>query len=458
MPSQQKKQYPKALVIVGVVATLSIVAVFMMIQNGDIVFLQIVGKLIAETWWIILPIPVWKVFYMVWGEYSGVTWAIKIKKVVLEVIPPSDIEKSPKIMEQVFNGLHTWAGPNKFETYCGWKPGQDKYSFEIVSTEGRLHFYIKCPAASRNNVESQIYAQYPDAEIYEVEDYVFNVPRNLPNPDWDLWGSSLKLVHRDELPIRTYNKFVEDITGKMIDPLASMTEVLSSLGAGQHGWFQIVASPLLETIWHPPSYEYIQELCGKKKITKKKSFFNYLGEIGVIPGNVLRGLMAQDLAGPAESSEETTEEFNINRLSPDEQDKVKAIYENISKPGFKTTMRYIYMGRKESFNKAQGVAGVMGAIKQFSDTNLNALMPDPKSKTFANYYYTDYRMSYRQRRILQDYRDRSFATGKFVFNTEELATIFHFPDMSVKAPNLVRIEAKKGEAPLNLPIEFEPSR
>jgi len=59
---------------------------------------------------------------------------------------------------------------------------------------------------------------------------------------------------------------------------------------------------------------------------------------------------------------------------------------------------------------------------------------------------------------LQDYRDRSFATGKFVFNSEELATVFHFPDMSVKAPNLIRIEAKKGEAPPNLPIEFEPSR
>lgn len=458
MSFQQKKQYPKALVVAGVIAVLATVAVFMMIQNGDIVFLQTAGKLLAETWWIILPIPVWKVFFMVWGEYSYVVWAIKIKKVVLEIVPPSDIEKSPKIMEQVFNGLHTWGGPNLFEIYCGWKPGQDKYSFEIVSTEGRLHFYVKCPAASRNNVESQIYAQYPDAEIYEVDDYVYNVPRNLPNPDWDLWGSSMTLVKRDALPIRTYNKFVEDITGKMIDPLASLTEVLSSLGAGQHGWFQVVFSPQLETNWHPGSEGYIHELCGKKKEKKKKSFFNYLGEIGVIPANIFRGLLAQDLVGPAESGEETIEEFNINRLSPDEQEKVKAIYENISKPGFNTTIRYIYMGKKESFNKAQGVAGVMGAIKQFADVNLNALYPDPKSKTFANYYYTDYRMSYRQRKILQDYRDRTHAIGKFIFNTEELATVFHFPDMSVKAPNLIRIEAKKGEAPANLPIEFEASK
>ena len=458
MPTKKAKKYTIPLILIGLIAGLMAAVVFLMWRNGDIVFLKIVGRLIAETWWIILPIPMWKIFMMTWEEYTETKYLLGIKKVLLEVIPPSDVEKSPKIMEQVFSGLHTWSGPNLFEQYCGWRPKQDKFSFEIVSTEGRVHFYIRCPLASRDNVESQIYAQYPDAEIYEVEDYTNKIPMNIPNPEWDLWGSVLHLVNRNELPIRTHRDFLEDVTGKMIDPLASMTEVMSTVGMGQHIWFQVVFSPIKESMWHPKCVDYIEEIIGRKKPEKKgNKFFNYLGELAVIPGNIFRGLFAQELNAPEDSStEEIEEDFNMNRLSPADQERVKAIYHNISKVGFATVLRLVYVGKREYFNKALGVAGMMGAMKQFSDPNLNAIRPDPQSKTFANYHFTDARLAWRQRRVLYDYRDRNFNMNTFVFNTEELATIFHFPDMSAKAPSLTRIEAKKGEAPPDLPIEFEP--
>ena len=41
---------------------------------------------------------------------------------------------------------------------------------------------------------------------------------------------------------------------------------------------------------------------------------------------------------------------------------------------------------------------------------------------------------------------------KYVLNTEELATIYHLPDMGVRAPLLPRVEAKRGEPPVGLPI------
>ena len=45
-------------------------------------------------------------------------------------------------------------------------------------------------------------------------------------------------------------------------------------------------------------------------------------------------------------------------------------------------------------------------------------------------------------------------TGLFVLNTEELASIYHFPSRAVApAPTVPRVEAKKGEAPPELPIE-----
>ena len=45
------------------------------------------------------------------------------------------------------------------------------------------------------------------------------------------------------------------------------------------------------------------------------------------------------------------------------------------------------------------------------------------------------------------------AKPTFVFNTEELATIFHFPTIDVKTPMMPRVEAKRGVAPSNLPTE-----
>ena len=44
--------------------------------------------------------------------------------------------------------------------------------------------------------------------------------------------------------------------------------------------------------------------------------------------------------------------------------------------------------------------------------------------------------------------------GTFVLNTEELATMFHFPGKQyASAPFIKRIEAKTGEAPPGLPTE-----
>ena len=186
--------------------------------------------------------------------------------------------------------------------------------------------------------------------------------------------------------------------------------------------------PPNEVSWQPDSQIFIDKLIGKVSPNSKGGsnfIINLFKEIGVLFGNVFRGLFGTDLVVPEGSAEEVKEEFNINKLTPGEQDQVKAIYDNMSKVAFKTSIRMVYLGRRENFNKALGVAGVMGALKQFSDVNLNALYPDPRSKTFANYYFTEPRLNYRQRKVVQDYRFRSSSLGTFIFNTEELG--FHFP-------------------------------
>lgn len=445
-----KNQYKKFLIIGLSIVLLGVAAAFFF-RSGDYVILGKMWVIISNLWWLIFPVPMWMIFKEAWTEYAEFRFIIKQNSILLEIKPPAETEKSPKIMEQVFASLYTWSTPNRLEIHCGWRPLQDKFSFELASLEGDIHFYVRCPSAIRNPVEAHIYAQYPDAEIFEVEDYTKNFPKNLPNKDWDIWGSSLKLKKADAFPIRTYTNFKEDITGKMIDPLASITEAFGSLKKGQNSWFQINFTPAADNAWRPDAEAELDKIIGRSVAKNKRGLYSFFAGVEELIGNVRRGIMAKELEFGSQEEDEN-KEFNINSLPPGEQEQLKAIEENISKVGFMTSMRFVHVGKREVFSKAEGVAGFLGPMNQFADVSLNSIVPDNRTKTFANYYFTEPRLAYRQRKIVQDYRDRSFVGTHFYFNTEELATVFHLPDMSVTAPTIQRIEAKKGQAPDNLPV------
>jgi len=59
--------------------------------------------------------------------------------------------------------------------------------------------------------------------------------------------------------------------------------------------------------------------------------------------------------------------------------------------------------------------------------------------------------------MLSAYQKRSYfypphIGQSFVLNIEELATVFHFPGRVAETPTFGRIEAKKSQPPINLPI------
>ena len=81
------------------------------------------------------------------------------------------------------------------------------FSFEIVSIDGYIQFIIRTEKKFRDLVESAIYAQYPEAEITEVDDYTKGFPDTFPNDTHDLWGTEWTLVEDNEYPIRTYQDF-----------------------------------------------------------------------------------------------------------------------------------------------------------------------------------------------------------------------------------------------------------
>jgi hypothetical protein len=402
----------------------------------------------ANTWFLVLPVGFYYLFKLIWMDKVQIAFLCSIDYSLLEIIPPRDIERSPKPMESFFAGL---TGVLKtFNTKEEFLKGMltYKFSLELVSDGGAVHIYIRTPKMFRNLVEANLYAQYPTVEILESPDYVNEVPKIIPNKDWDLWGTDLQLVKPDAYPIKTYKKFEEEITGTMIDPLSAVIEVMGKVGPNQKIWFQYVIIPEKET-WANTGQEVVQQLAGRSK-KHKGVFSNIWNDIVDVLSNLSKGLLGGEFSfsGGEEKKEESPLEF---RLTPGEKEVLKALEENIGKPVFKVKMRFIYLGLKEYFDKSMSSAFV-GAIKQFNDNNLNAFKPHDETKTYANYFMVEHRIKYRKRRIFKRFIDRDPTGLKFVLSTEELATVFHLPDISVMAPHITRVDAKKSGAPTNLPI------
>lgn len=407
------------------------------------------GKAFSYTWFIILPPFFYFAFKALWMDHVSRKYWGSVEKILLEIIPPQNIEKSPKLMESFFNGLHgvDTTIPNNEKYIKGrfieW------FSLELVGDSGEIHFYIRAPRSDKSIIEANIYAQYPDAQVIEVDDYVDKVPRIVPSKHWEIWGADAKLTGDDPLPIKTYHRFQEDITGKMIDPLSSIFEVLGKLGPNQKVWFQILINPVKESKFFPEAKEYIQFIAGRKE--KPKNFSEkIIKDFNDVVGNIFKAFSSVVEFPEEKKKEEQPLEF---RLTPGEKEKLKNLEENVGKVFFETKIRFVYIGKKENYDKGGVVGGFWGAMKQFGDMHSNGIMIEDTTKTYAWYFLVKPRLRYRQRILFQRYIDRDWTGVTFKMSTAELATIFHPPDMSAVAPAVPRVQAKLGGAPFNLPVK-----
>jgi len=409
---------------------------------------KVIFSALLSFWWIIFPPLLYFAFKLLWMDfviaYSKNSWLGNLKWTMLEIIPPRELERGPKPMESIFHGL---AGVietnNAFKDFLAGRI-TDRFSLEMVSLGGEVHFYIRTQKKFKNMIESNVYAQYPDAEVIEVEDYMQKFPKVVPNKYWQVWGADMELLKPDPYPIRTYDNFEEDITGTMIDPVSSFTEIMGSLPPGQNMCLQFIVTPLEEN-WRDAEMKIVDELSKKEK-AEPKGPFEHLKEVFThLPGGFVAPIEYPQKA----KKEDQPLEF---KLTPGEKEILKAVEENLSKNMFRTKMRVIYLGKKEGFNMSF-VNGFFGALRQFNSLNLNGFKPNNISKTFAYYVSVDKRANYRKRKIYRRYRDRDLDGVKFVLSTSELATVYHFPDMGVKSPSVSRVGAKTGTAPYNLPIQ-----
>jgi len=311
---------------------------------------------------------------------------------------------------------------------------QEHFSFEIVSSGTRgIKFYVVAPRNHVKFVEGQIYAQYSSASINVVEDYTDHLDTS--HSQYEL--ATLVLNKPYFIPIKGFRDFE-------VDPLSSFTSAMSAVKDNEEIWFQVLIRPLAD-IWQKEGYEYVDAI-REGRAVKGRGPGGPLGhalkivshEIVEVITGIAVGLFTMKEFHEAPGMGEGAEGEGPPRLSPTQELELKSIEDKLSKMGYEVMIRV--MSNSPDKERLQShLRSVLASMKQYTTSTLNSFGFLPVSNKGVS---------------LQNYKSRFLDVEKsLVLNTEELATILHFPSSKLDTPNVAWTYSRKSEPPADLPTD-----
>lgn len=398
----------------------------------DLINIFISSQYIGVVFFILLPFFLLYLAVVLWKHVKQIEFIKNIEWVLFEVKLPREITKSPQAMEIVLTALHqtnegTWFSKLTKGDIRPW------FSLELVSNGGRVRFYIRTSIKFKNLIEAQIYSQYSEVEIIETADYTLEVPYGLNDSEWDLAGFEFELTKEDPYPIKTYIDYGMDKNPEeeeKIDPMTPVIELLGTLKPGEQMWFQYLVMAAKNRYQNPGSWKKEDWVKQANQIIKTKI---------------------------DNTKTEDRPRGDMNLLTPGEKKVVESIERSVGKLGFDCGIRTLYLAKKDIFDKSN--FGAMASVmKQYNSAEANGFKPG--QSTAIKYPWQDITGKKESRlkwQMFDAYRRRAYFYGiykkrPFVLNTEELATIYHFPGGVAQTPTFERIESRRGEPPANLPV------
>ena len=337
--------------------------------------------------------------------------------VLLSIQLPRENEKLPIAAEQMFASLH---GLIRFTPQI-----REHLSLEIASSTEGIRFYVYTPKIFENFVQSQIYAQYPDAEIKQALDYTRSIPDGA-----NVAASEISLAKDFIFPIKTFRDFE-------VDPLAAITSAVGNLGADERIWVQILIRPV-DDFWQERGHNYVESVrMGQEEISLDPRGIAL--DVGRHTLNIFGNVFSHAMRGPVPLEPQRSSPPQPVRLSAGKELDLKLIENKLSKMGFETKIRVVAIAPTVSAAENR-LSGALASFQQFSTASLNGFAANPDSPNATA--------------IIREFQDRLFLPkqeGNYVLTIEELASIFHLPNISVETPTISWTRAKKGEPPLNLP-------
>lgn len=330
-----------------------------------------------------------------WGLYwAGVLYlrhrtreADSLNSVLLQVTVPRDNDTKIDAAQQMFASLASIRGSGKFENF---KP-QPHLSFEIVGLPGDIRYYIHVPQKYRDFVEKQINGAYPEADIVPVNDPSAK-QRNgsVIGTEYNIFSDEGKVAFLyTNLKSSDYMplKVFKDLA---VDPMSSITSVLAKMQEGEGAAIQILIKPA-DAKWVKAGRSYLASI--------KKAESN-----------------------PEKASYKT------------DAKEIEQVENKLSKPGFHTTIRIVVCAQTEQAAKSH-LSNIFGAFGQFNGPNAFKKRELFHKGLFMNDFIYRYFPMFRQTSVL---------------SSEELASIFHFPNKAISTPGIHWLNAKRSAAPSNL--------
>jgi hypothetical protein len=409
--------------------------------------------LMAFGWVPIFGVLVWGMSH-VWLDFKQEKYAHHLKYVLLDVRVPQTAIQTPKGMDTFFTNL---AGSRSSITWRErWLLGKEQavFSFELVSNGGNIQFLIRCIDKYRDLVEADLYAQYPEAQITEVEDYADKIPLKYPDDEWEAFGSEFILKNKQYLPIRTYEDFEHqgEKDGKFKDPLFPMLEIMGKMRPGENLWIQILIRQPDDQDWAKEGIKFVGGVMGKEE-KKHKSMLQEMGETLVtLPQEALGQLTG--IGGGAHPPEKKADDFRVFKLTPAEKLQIEEVTDKVSKIGWQTKIRVVYSAKKTLFRKGMMAAAMKGMMSSYANSIVNQFGQHGPSIPKDDYFWMEWSYAAKQTKLTKRYAKRALGAGAslYILNTEELATLWHFPAADARTPALAAMGARRAEAPGGLPF------
>lgn len=299
--------------------------------------------------------------------------------------------------------------------------GQDHISLELVAKEGLVYFYVGCPKRLSESVIKNLQAQYPHAEVSFDTNYTI-----FPEKPLKIAVLNLKLLKKFVFPIKTYRNLEED-------PLNAIANSLSKISGDQTAAIQLLIRPT-NGMWRIAAEKTAYNIQHGKRagstappaMRAGETFFKWVGS-GLNPGS--------------EKDQNKAEFYDPNqpfKLTPMQESQIKLIGEKAAKIGFECQIRIVAVAENDEAAKSLA-KNIASSFNQFNSPDSNGIIPKKvkrKSEEIANFIF------------------RIFGRGPMlILNTEEISSIYHFPNRYIEAPNIFWLLSRKESPPAHLPKE-----
>ncbi len=352
--------------------------------------------------------------HSIFGSLESVLFLVLMPQA--EPTKQGEVQKEEKVlisqMEQILANFLYLKKPTKFQE-------RPSIALEIASETGgsNISFYVAVPKYLESVFEKYVQGVYPRAIIEKVpQDYTVFEPQG------NTAGAYLKLKENFLFPISTYQKLEKD-------PLSTITNNLSKIAANEGAAVQIIIRPLSSPSLKKKGEKALKLIREGKEVKKA---------VKEATQDMFSGLLTE-ISRPSPQKKQEKEMYKDKEQGYD-QASYEAIQSKTQKQPFEANIRLI--ASAHSMERTQEILHhLIGSFSQFSLFGTNSF--EPKEVTGK-----------KLKKFIFDFSFRAFnEKQKNILNTEEIASLYHFPTTFTETPYIKQAKSKVSPPPAELPDE-----